>query len=226
MDTKGRFKAKSFVNEDFFSSMTHELAWVIGLLAADGHIEKSGRRVIISQSGEAGKEMMEHLARLIGWTGKIVCKKTSRQDAYEVRFTSAPVCTALANYGIVNGKTKTFTLPDIPTEFMSSFIRGYIDGDGSIGVYHVGKSKNFLILSVVGNDWLVRDFAQLVPSNNFVISQKRGVSEVRWNGQNAYLASHWVYQSSELPETKKSRIWREYERGLKDEPTRWANKYF
>lgn len=116
-------------------------------------------------------------------------------------------------------------MPDIPDEYTSSFIRGYIDGDGSIGVYKKGGSKRFLVLSVVGNECAMRDFAKLVPSNNSTICQFRGVTETRWNGQNAFLAARWIYQSNELPETKKSRIWRDYEKGLKDEPTRWAHKY-
>lgn len=90
----GRFIAKSFVNEDFFLKMTHELAWVLGLLASDGHIVKSGNRVVLSQSGEVGLEMVENFARLVGWTGTIARRKTKGQDAHEVRFTSSSACDA------------------------------------------------------------------------------------------------------------------------------------
>ena len=43
------------------------------------------------------------------------------------------MCLDLSKYGIIPNKTKkTKTLPDIPNEFKKDFIRGLIDGDGSI----------------------------------------------------------------------------------------------
>lgn len=45
------------------------------------------------------------------------------------------MCEDLRKYHIVPNKTFTVELPEINDEYMSHFLRGCIDGDGSIGFY-------------------------------------------------------------------------------------------
>src|SRR6185312_5355066 len=41
------------VNEDFFKTWSHEMAWVLGLFITDGHVSKDVHSVYLSQNDEA-----------------------------------------------------------------------------------------------------------------------------------------------------------------------------
>lgn len=224
-NSKGQFVHKSEVRTEFFEEPSHELAWVLGLLASDGNVESGTARISISQSGEHGRELLLRLKEIIGWTGDLTEAHPAQVPVYRLRFSSLPVKEALAHWGINPNKTHTQSYISLGEEFHSSFIRGCVDGDGSIGVYSVGACSRYLIMSLVGTPHLIERVGSIVPSNSHRVRELNGCTEVRWNGQNAFQAARWIYQSPNLPQTKKSLIWRNYEREINDDRPRWYKKY-
>jgi hypothetical protein len=52
--------------------------------------------------------------------------------------TSPVLRDGLLKQGITERKTDTCKFPEIPEAYMRHFMRGYVDGDGSFGLYHHG----------------------------------------------------------------------------------------
>ena len=223
---KGQFVPTTQVNVRFFEEPSHELAWVLGLWASDGNLETGSNRVSLSQSGDHGKSLLLKVKDMIGWDGRLEVLYPTPTPVYRLRFSSPEVREALLSWGIKPAKTFSQQFVPVGEEFHRSFIRGCVDGDGSIGVYSVGASHKYLIMSLTGTPELVGEVGTIVPATSHRLRNLRGCREVRWNGQNAFQAARWVFQSSTLPETKKSTIWRNYEREIHHDKPRWYSKYF
>ena len=120
---------KNKVNEDYFKVWSHEMAWVLGLFVTDGHVNKNIHSIYFSQKDE-------RILRLIA----------NYMDADYVLAATGPTKTTptliinskiikedLAALGIVANKSLSVPFPNVPEEFLSSFVRGVIDGDGWVG---------------------------------------------------------------------------------------------
>ena len=117
---------KNKVNENYFKTWSHEMAWVLGLLVTDGCINKKYHSISFSQKDE-------RILRLIA---------TYMEADYVLAATGPTITTAtllinskvikedLAALGIVANKSLSVPFPNVPVEFLSSFVRGVIDGDG------------------------------------------------------------------------------------------------
>jgi len=127
---------KNNVNEDFFKVWSHEMAWVLGILVTDGHIVKENHSICFSQKDErilriiANYMAADYVLTPFGKTKKtptlIIHSKKMKQD--------------LELLGINPCKSLTVPFPNVPDEYLSSFVRGIIDGDGWVG--HEGYQMN------------------------------------------------------------------------------------
>jgi intein-encoded DNA endonuclease-like protein len=75
------------------------------------------------------------IAKELGYEGPIYqYESTDGHLASSLSFTSKKIRQAIESYGIGNNKTfKLHNLPDnLPKEFLTDYIRGFFDGDGSI----------------------------------------------------------------------------------------------
>lgn len=133
-------------NLNYFSKIdSHEKAYFVGLIAADGAIVTSRNRcdLTIGLQEEDGY-ILKRLSSVIGYTGReliIVNKaKYNKNLPYnskiQLRFTCGykSLVNDLKRLGIVERKSKILTniLENIPKEYRKSLILGYFDGDGSI----------------------------------------------------------------------------------------------
>lgn len=77
---------------------------------------------------------------------KMICpqmKIISCNGSYRFDIHSTELCDWLISTGCTPRKSLTLKFPQIPTKYLPDFIRGCIDGDGSLGIYHYNrKYKN------------------------------------------------------------------------------------
>lgn len=120
------------VKDDYFNVENSEMAYILGLLAADGSVSKKENEIKLSFSS-IDKDFLIMLQEKIG--GRPI-KSYITQDGFEVSswcFTSKAIKDKLAFYNIVPEKTFVFTFPKhLCKDYWKDFIRGYFDGDGSI----------------------------------------------------------------------------------------------
>lgn len=116
---------------------TPDLAYAVGLLTTDGNLSKDGRHIMMRSSDiqllETFKRSLEPTrgARIVqtardGW---------SEKPSFRVQFSSVQFYRWLIKIGLHPAKTHTLGHLDIPDEQFSDFLRGHIDGDGSITTY-------------------------------------------------------------------------------------------
>lgn len=119
-------------NDAFFDEWNPEMAYVLGLLFADGNLFKNRIKL---QLQEKDKQLILDVAELLGIEYSYIFKQRSIQfGTYSYGFVVCrrDVVKRLNELGLTSNKSKTMLFPDVPYEHLRHFIRGYFDGDGSI----------------------------------------------------------------------------------------------
>ncbi|WP_316570028.1 LAGLIDADG family homing endonuclease [Neobacillus sp. YIM B06451] len=132
--TKNGFKAtrtgpprKHKVNEAFFDHWSNEMAWVLGLIVTDGNICPTNQSFSVSQKDP---QLLEKIANLMEFTGKAA--KRAHADLYTLTVCSKALKDDLCKLGVTKRKSLTVNFPNCPEEYLPSFVRGVIDGDGYV----------------------------------------------------------------------------------------------
>jgi DNA-binding transcriptional regulator WhiA len=137
----GGFTAQQF-DESYFESIdTEKKAYFLGLIAADGSVNKPKKRnryTFSLELLETDKYLIEELANELGYPKSKIktYSRPNRKNTSKLVIHSERFADSLIKYGIISGKCRTFRLPRIshsdPSLFRH-FLRGFYDGDGSIG---------------------------------------------------------------------------------------------
>lgn len=121
--------------------LTELIKWyLVGLIASDGCLDKKNKRVEITLKDY---EFFDKLKRLINIPNKIGTRIfKSGEKAHYIRISDKSFYDFLLSVGLT--PTKSFTIGElkIPDEYFGDFLRGEIDGDGSIGKYIKKGSNN------------------------------------------------------------------------------------
>lgn len=144
---------KRSVNHNFFETIdTEAKAYLLGLLFADGCNYIKARRIQLSLQ-ERDKELVFLMRSLLESNHKICYYKVknndgclNRQNQYRLGITSQKLCEDLSKLGCTPNKSFTLEFPtkkQVPDHLLNHFIRGYFDGDGSIGLYWMKGVKTF-----------------------------------------------------------------------------------
>lgn len=122
------------LQENYFEEInTKEKAYFLGLLMTDGNvfIKNNIHKVSITLQ-EQDKYLIEKFCKEIKLNKKVT---SDGRGCYGVQVCSKKMCEDLSKYHIVPNKTFTIKLPHLKEEYMPHFLRGCIDGDGSVGFY-------------------------------------------------------------------------------------------
>lgn len=186
---------KKYINEHIFDIIdTQEKAYWLGLLYADGYVtlyHKKGERYSL----ELCLKDKEHIEKFITFLGDKEHKPTKKivqlngKEFIHWRYAvySKQLSTSLVKNGCLERKSlilKFPTLNIVPENLRCHFIRGYVDGDGSIG-----ESCNHIFFNLLGT----KDFLDNVIEiflNKKLISTK---PKYKMNG-NAYAFSKGGYR--------------------------------
>lgn len=109
-------------------------AYWLGFLAADGTI---GRNAVILSLATKDRAHVERFRRFLRARQPVlIYRYRARRLAFaRLVICSRPLVKELARWRVVPKKTTTIGLPHIQKRWLGSFVRGYFDGDGSIGCY-------------------------------------------------------------------------------------------
>ncbi|MGM7634994.1 LAGLIDADG family homing endonuclease [Bacillus sp. Hm123] len=117
---------KHKVNEDFFKVWTQEMAWVLGLFATDGTIHSNTHSISLTQKDE-------RILRLVATCMEadyVLAPVAPTRSTPTLIINSKEIKQDLKKMGITPNKSLTVPFPHVPNEFLPSFIRGVVDGDG------------------------------------------------------------------------------------------------
>lgn len=147
------------INFDFFKKWSHEMAYVLGFLYADGNIgdsANSSRTNYISFSSK-DRDIIEAI-RLAMKSDHSILRRGPRKTTFSdgrvvncketfcLRIGSRKMYIDLLKLGLVPRKSKVAILPSMPNSYFGSFVRGYFDGDGCVCLRTaIGKEKPVIV---------------------------------------------------------------------------------
>lgn len=124
------------INHDFFNinKQTHDSAYILGLIAADGWVSKTDNCVCIELQ-QSDKQILIDINNVLENERPI--KDYTRASGFsnsKLYFFSKQIKADLSLYDIIPNKTyfDTNFIKNIKYELYPDFIRGFFDGDGSI----------------------------------------------------------------------------------------------
>ncbi len=171
------------VNENYFKIWSNEMAYVLGFILADGCIIEG------TYKGYSGALKFGVNKRDIDILEKIREKLSSQHrisfstnDAVHLTITSQIIVNDLKNLGIIYRKSLHENVPNVPEKYIKDFIRGIVDGDGSISF----DKRSHPTLSVCGGKRTI-SFIQNHFINKFNIYSKIG--KIKKNEKSQYLFS-------------------------------------
>lgn len=124
---------QSRTNQNLFKNITTEIeAYTLGLITADGNVNKDGTiRIYLTESD---KYILEEInSRLLNGTGHLsIDNKKNANPVARLSFCGKEICKTLSQYGIIPNKSDFLTqiYNNLPTELYPHYIRGLYDGDG------------------------------------------------------------------------------------------------
>jgi hypothetical protein len=118
------------VKEDYFETWSHEMAYILGFISADGSVNKQKTSLSIELQMR-DKEVLEFIQQQIAPTLPIRTIKKKEREYCRLRINSVKLIRSLQKFNVIPNKTFTIRLNfDIPQIFVGDYIRGLFDGDG------------------------------------------------------------------------------------------------
>lgn len=208
IEIKGNRTANRLLNEDYFSIInTPNKAYFLGLLFADGSVtldSKRSPRIRLELIEEDQNILQKFRDELNSDSAFRYDKRANRENGtYTFGVRNLKLATDLAKYNILPNKTYNVTELIIPDNYKIDYLRGLIDGDGSIyfsqNLWHInfcGHSEN--IVSQVANLG-----CQLLNISKHKITCSDNVYRYTWHGQDAIKLADLLYTNAETAITRK-----------------------
>lgn len=143
------------LNHNYFNAIdNHKKAYFLGLLLSDGNVRNNTVSISLQ---ERDKHILESFKEDLNFSGKfyfIKKKEEHHRNQICLSFTSKIIVSELKKLGVVENKANIINaIPNIEHKFLNSFILGYFDGDGTIGIDKRSNAPNF---GITGNkDFLI-----------------------------------------------------------------------
>lgn len=121
---------KYYANDTFFSTWSHEMAYCLGFITADGHVWKN-RTFVTIRISDKDRAILEFIRNHMSPTSKV--REDSKHCQVQICIKSQQIWDDLQKYGVNHDKTFGLKVDfDIPNEYWPDYLRGFFDGDGSI----------------------------------------------------------------------------------------------
>jgi predicted DNA-binding protein YlxM (UPF0122 family) len=169
------------VNENFFSSWSPPMAYVLGVICTDGNLDpgrirepwraKSSSTIPRISVAQKEPELLEKVLHLMDCDAKLYFRKEKiygqiKSGAlYQFSITNEKIYDDIVKLGITPNKSLTMQFPDMPKEYFRHFIRGCWDGDGT--VYIEKSSKRICASFVSGSLGFVESMIQHLADAGF-----------------------------------------------------------
>ncbi len=116
-----------------YSAWSPALAYAIGLIATDGNLSPDGRHISVTSKDI---DLLETLKRCLALPNAITNNCNGQGDlSHRVQWGSRLMYAWLVSIGIMPDKSLRLGRVEVPDECFADFLRGCIDGDGSISTY-------------------------------------------------------------------------------------------
>ena len=134
LKSRQRAGVNSLVKDYFKVIDTPMKAWMLGLLAADGSITKGTGQLKLELHSK-DYEIVEAVRDELAPEARIRFRVLGKSPMARFVIQDQGLRADLASHGVVNAKSLITTWPSgVPDRYLNSFVCGYYDGDGSLGL--------------------------------------------------------------------------------------------
>lgn len=106
--------------------------YLLGAFITDGCVYKNGTNTYACQLSSIDTDWLEIIKNKFGHNLKL---HNFRDNYYGIRITRNEIANWFISHGCTPQKTLSVDFPQVPIKFLPDFLRGLIDGDGSLGIY-------------------------------------------------------------------------------------------
>lgn len=118
------------------------LAYVIGVIATGGNLSSDGRHLNITSKDKDMLVTLRKLMKLDNAIGRKARGGSSEKKYFVLQFGDIHFYEFLVSIGLTPRKSRTLKSVSIPDVYFADFLRGCIDGDGSIGSFTHPESSH------------------------------------------------------------------------------------
>lgn len=126
MSIKYNYNYNIFYNENEISY------YLLGVFYTDGCVYKNNKNTFACQISSCDQDWLNSIKDIIGTNLKL---HKFKENYYGIRIIRNEIAQWLISHGCFPRKTLIIDFPNIPEIYIRDFLRGCIDGDGSIGIY-------------------------------------------------------------------------------------------
>lgn len=214
------------INQDFFKVWTPEMAYVLGFVTADGALIRSGSKKYPKSSyylriSSKDKQILDDIAHVMGWQGKISKGRTGKvidgyiaKTEYYLSIGSREIFGDLVSLRLTERKSFTITPPEnIPSDMLSHYCRGVIDGDGTIAPRKEKKKRlAYLTIRMYSPnksfaEWFNISVAGAVGIPSNVVSWNKTCWGIKYSAHTARLICDWLYSNSTIHLDRKRKFY-------------------
>jgi hypothetical protein len=199
---------------DKYYEWSPELAYVVGLIATDGNLSPNGRHLTMTS---ADIDLLETVRACLGINVSIatVTGGYSGNRYYRLQWGDRGFYKWLLATGLMPAKSLKLGPLAIPDGYMPDFVRGCIDGDGSIVTYtdryNTFKSKKYvyerLFVSLVSGsypflEWIHATLARLLNLSGGIYERRKGRSTfwlLKYMKNDSIRLLKWLHYSPNVP---------------------------
>ena len=195
-----------------------KLAYIIGLITTDGNLSKDERHMDFTSKDLQLINLFKNCLKL---KNKIGLKSSGFSDKkyLRIQFGNVVFYRWLQGLGLTPHKSKTIGALKIPDKYFPDFLRGHLDGDGSIITYkdHWNTFKNpkyiytrlwvkFISVSKIHIEWLRENIIRLLSIKGFFIQDKIhqshqtvGMCGLKFGKKESIKLLSWLYYNKNVP---------------------------
>jgi hypothetical protein len=178
---------------EFFRVWSAEMAYVLGYWWADGYMRRrkdTGAHLI--EFASIDQAHLKMIAQTVGEAPSLR-KVSGTTNCYEIEFCSKEMYNDLLALGGMPNKSNVIGFPIIPPELLVHFVRGFVDGDGTLAwngdrpilqIYSGSKQLLFEMAAAI-------ELQTGIPAPNIVAN--RALWHLKWSTTRAKCLAAWLY---------------------------------
>lgn len=186
-------------------SWTASVAYAVGLITTDGCLSSDGRHLEFTSND---RNLIDTLKQCLGLHNVISRKRsgyTKKLTAFRIQFGNVVLHHWLCTIGLMPNKSKRLGRIRIPDEFFFDFLRGHLDGDGSIKVYDdpmFPRSRRLYIIFMSASlphlAWIQQKTKQLAGVKGFMQNVTRAHT-LTFAKKESLILLPYLYSKANLP---------------------------